>query len=193
MKKNLLTLLFGLLTTLTYAQENNNIATEKIWRVNFLNPGVEMELPTGNYSTFSAGLGVGFGGGYPDLTFSSSGFIYIISPFLDIQEKWFYNLNKRNGKNRTTENNSGNFVSLRFITRGSSIAENVNRTSDFDFAIGPTWGIQRKYGKNIHLLFDIGPQYYFDTNGNGNIWPIMLQLNLGFDLKRSENVPQSSR
>jgi hypothetical protein len=33
-------------------------------------------------------------------------------------------------------------------------------------------------------LFDVGPQYYFDTNGNGNIWPIMLQLNLGFDLNK---------
>jgi hypothetical protein len=184
MKKNLLSLLFGLLITVSYAQENNNIATEKIWRVNFLNPGVELELPTGTYSTFSAGIGIGYGGGYPDLTSGGSGFIYIISPFLDIQEKWFYNLNKRNAKKRTTENNSGNFVSFRFITRGKSIAENVNRTSDFDFAVGPTWGIQRKYGKNFHLLFDVGPQYYFDTNGNGNIWPIMLQLNLGFDFKK---------
>ena len=183
MKKTLLNLLFGLLITVTYAQENK-IETEKIWRLNFLNPGVELELPTGTYSTFSAELGVGYGGGYPDLTFAGNGFIYIISPFLDVQEKWFYNLNKRNSKNRTTENNSGNFVSLRFITRGNSIAENVNRTSDFDFAIGQTWGIQRKYGKNFHLLFDVGPQYYFDTNGNGNIWPIMLQLNLGFDFKK---------
>jgi len=184
MKKNLLTLLMGLSMTLIYAQKKDTIETEKIWRVNFINPGVELELPTGTYSTFSAGLGIGYGGGYPDLTFGGSGFIYIISPFLDVQEKWFYNLNKRSNKNRTTQNNSGNYISLRLITRGNSIAENVNRTSKFDFAIGPTWGIQRKYGKNFHLLFDVGPQYYFDTNGNGNIWPIMLQLNLGFDLNK---------
>ena len=184
MKKNLLILVFGLLTTLNYAQENIDIKTEKIWRVNFLNPAIELEIPTGEYSTFSSALGIGYGGGYPDLTFGGSGFIYIISPFVDLQQKWFYNLNKRNEKNRNIENNSGNFVSFRLITRGNSIAENVNRTSDFDFAFGPTWGIQRKYGKNFHLLFDVGPQYYIDTNGNGNIWPIMLQLNLGFDLKK---------
>ena len=182
--KILLTLIFGLTTTLNHAQEKNDIRTEKVWRVNFLNPGVELELPTGTYSTFSTGLGIGYGGGYPDLTFGGNGFIYIISPFADFQQKWFYNLNKRKGKNQNTDNNSGNFVSLRFITRGNSIAENINRTSDFDFAFGPTWGIQRKYGKKFHLLFDIGPQYYFDTNGNGNIWPIMLQLNLGFVLKK---------
>lgn len=182
MKKSLLILVFGLITTLTHAQEATEIRTEKVLRVNFLNPAIELEIPTGDYSTFSSALGIGYGGGYPDLTSGGSGFIYIISPFVDLQQKCFYNLNKRYRKNQNTENNSGNFVSFRFISRGNSIAENVTRTSDFDFAFGPTWGIQRKYGKNFHLLFDVGPQYYFDTNGNGNIWPIMLQLNLGFDL-----------
>ena len=156
--------------------------TEKVFRVNILNPGAEIELPTGENATFSAGLGVGYGGGYPDLTFNSSGFIYIISPFLDLQHKWFYNFDKRSRRNKTTENNSANFISLRFISRGPSIAENVGRTSDFDFAVGPTWGIQRKFNKNLHLLFDIGPQYYFDSEGNSNIWPVMVQINIGFDL-----------
>ncbi len=139
MQKIFTTLIFSLIVTLTYAQHKNDVSTEKVWRLNFLNPAIELEIPTGQYSTFSPALGIGFGGGYPDLTSGGNGFIYIISPFLDVQEKWFYNLNKRENKNRTTENNSGNFVSLRFITRGNSIAENVNRTSDFDFAMGPTW------------------------------------------------------
>ena len=156
--------------------------TEKVFRINFLNPAAEIELPTGNKSTFSAALGVGYGGGYPDLTFNDNGFIYIIAPFLDLQEKFYYNLAKRKNKGKETTNNSGNFISLRFITRGPSLAENVDRTSDIDFAFGPTWGIQRKLNKNLHLLFDIGPQYYFDTEGNGNIWPIMIQINLGIDL-----------
>jgi hypothetical protein len=52
---------------------------------------------TGKYSTFPR-LGIGYGGGYPDLTYGGNGFIYIISPFADFQQKWFYNLNKRNEK-----------------------------------------------------------------------------------------------
>lgn len=184
MKKNLFALLLGFIVSLAHAQEIADIRTENVWRVNFLNPAIELEMPTGRSSTFSTGLGIGYGGGYPNLTSSGSGFIYIISPFLDIQEKWFYNLTKRAGENKTTDNNSGNFISLRLMTRGKSLTENVTRTSEVDFAIGPTWGIQRKYEENFHLLFDIGFQYYFDTNGNGNIWPLMLQLNLGFDLTK---------
>lgn len=176
MKHSLVPFLFLLASSLSFAQ------TQKVLRVNVLNPGVEIEVPTSDTSTFSAGLGVGYGGGYPDLTFNDSGFIYIIAPFLDLQQKWFYNFEKRTANSKSIENNSGNFFSLRLVSRGTSIAENVSRTSDFDFAIGPTWGIQRKLNKNLHLLFDIGPQYYFDTEGNGNIWPIMVQVNIGFDL-----------
>jgi len=183
MKKLFIFGVFSLFTMTIIAQNDKSYITEKVWRINILNPAVELELPTGNNSTFSSALGIGYGGGYPDLTSGGNGFIYIISPFLDLQQKWFYNFDKRNNKGKTVDNNSGNFISIRFITKGNSIADNVTRTSDIDFAFGPTWGIQRKYGKNFHLLFDVGPQYYFDTNGNGNIWPIMFQLNLGFDLK----------
>ncbi|MDT0644974.1 hypothetical protein RM553_19230 [Zunongwangia sp. F363] len=181
MRKLSIVAFLALFTITTYGQEKT-YNTEKVWRINFLNPGAELEIPTGNYSTFSTELGIGYGGGYPDLTYANNGIIYIIAPFLDLQQKWYYNLNKRIGKNKTVENNSGNFISVRFITRGNSIAENVIRTSNFDFAFQPTWGIQRKYGEKFHLLFDVGPQYYFDTEGNANIFPIMFQLNLGFDL-----------
>lgn len=182
MNKLLIATILFFFTFSTSAQDQETYSTQKVWRINFLNPGIELEVPTGNYSTFSTGAGVGYGGSYPELTWGGSGFLYIIAPFLDLQQKWFYNMNKRMRKERTVDHNSGNFVSLRFITRGNSIAENVHRTSDLDFAFGPTWGVQRNYGESFHLLFDVGPQYYMDTKGNGNIFPLMFQLNLGFDL-----------
>jgi len=184
MKKNLLILIFGILTTLNYAQEKIDIKTEKVWRVNFLNPAIELEIPVSKKATFSASFGIGYGAPYDKISVSPyNEFLYSFNPFLDLQYKRFYNFHKRKSKNLNTDNNSGNFVSLRVLTRGNTIESNFTRSSNFDFAFGPTWGIQRKYGKNFHLLFDIGPQYYLDTNGNGGIWPIMIQLNLGFNLK----------
>ena len=91
--KNLFALtLLALFTVTTYGQEEKTYTTEKVWRINFLNPGVELETPTGDYSTFSTGVGIGYGGGYPDLTYAGNGIIYIIAPFLDVQQKWFYNI-----------------------------------------------------------------------------------------------------
>jgi hypothetical protein len=37
----------------------------------------------------SSALGIGYGGGYPDLTYGGNGFIYIISPFADFQQNGF--------------------------------------------------------------------------------------------------------
>jgi len=185
MKKLLLTI-FCLIGIHSYAQEYNSVSeiedgfTENVFRINFLNPGVEYELALGQKSTLSAGLGIAYGGSYPDLSGNGSGFIYLISPFLDVQYKRFYNFEKRLAKNKNIAHNSGNFLSARIYTRGETIESNFSRTSNYDFAVGPTWGIQRNYG-SFHLLFDVGSIYYLDTKGNGNWFPIMLQLNLGFD------------
>lgn len=185
MKKKLLVLTFGILTTLNYAQEKIDTRTEKVWRVNFLNPALELEIPVSKNTTFSTALGIGYGAPYDKISIAPyNEFLYSFNLFLDLQYKRFYNLKKRKAKNLNTDNNSGNFVSLRLLTRGNTIESNFIRTSNLDFSFGPTWGIQREYGKNFHLLFDIGPQYYFDTNGNGGFFPIMLQLNLGFNLKK---------
>lgn len=95
--------------------------------------------------------------------------------------KQFYNFKTRDEKGKNISGNSGNFISARITSRGPSISDNVFRKSDVDFAVGPTWGIQRKYG-NINFLFDLGPQFYFDIDGNAGFWPLMAQLNIGFNL-----------
>lgn len=181
MKKYLLFVIFLYLNNINqYSQESNTV---KVWRINFLNPAIELELPTSDNSSFSSSLGIGYGGAYPQTSNGGTGFLYSFNPFLDLQQKWFYNFSKRKSKNLSIENNSGNFVSTRLLIRGNTIDSNFNRTTDFDFAVGPTWGLQRKYGKNFHFLFDLGPIYYFDTNGKGYFFPLMIQINLGFDLK----------
>lgn len=155
--------------------------TQKVYRVNLLNPAIEAEWPLAKNKTISVGAGIGYGGGYPQLTEADNGFIYIISPFVDTQIKHYYNIEKRSSKNLNTAYNSGNFVSARLLWRGSSIDDNVVRSSNNDFAFGPTWGIQRSY-KKLHLLFDLGPYFYWDTQGNSGFFPLIFQLNIGFNL-----------
>lgn len=158
------------------------IPTENVLRVNFLNPGVEYELAIGGQRSLSLNLGIGIGGSYPDLDVSeNNGFVYIISPFADLQFKQYYNRKRWLNKGGSIEYNTGSFISARLLARGASIADNVTRADTKDFAVGPTWGFQRSYRK-LHLLFDIGPYYYFDTKGNNGFFPLIFQLNIGFNL-----------
>lgn len=174
---------FALFTHFLHGQKIDSIQTEKVIRLNFINPSVEYEIPTSKFTSLSSAFGVGYGGIGSELySGSQSGLIYVIAPFLDIQHKWFYNLNRRKNKNKPIINNSGNFFSARILMRSISISDNVDRKSDFDFSVGPTWGFQRSYNKKYHFLFDVGPIYYFDVNGNQGFFPIMIQINFGLDL-----------
>jgi hypothetical protein len=152
--------------------------------LNFISPGLDYELVIGNKSIISTGLGIGYSGAYDKITaIENNGFNYAIAPFTDIQYKLIYNREKRAKKKRSNIYNSGNFISLRLLGKGPSIAENLTRTDDIDFAFGPTWGLQRTKN-NLRYLFDIGPQYYFDTKGNSGFFPIMIQVNIGINLSK---------
>lgn len=181
--KNLIAAILLCLTINAFTQEKTQDLT-KVFRVNFLNPGVEIEIPLAEKSTFAANAGVGFEGSYRNLNYTNSGFTYFIAPFLDVSYKHIYNREKRAFKDRNLAYNAGNYWGARLLTHFKELkAHNIYRKDDTSFAFGPTWGIQRSYGK-VHFLFDLGPIYYFDTKGNSGIFPIMLQLNVGLNVKK---------
>ena len=175
---SLLSLVFFVLPGFSQNREQN---TEKTLKINGINPGIAYEIPVLKKSTVSANIGVGYGGSMKNTTEYASGFLYMIAPFFDIEYRKFYNLEKRIRKGRSIQHNSGNYWGTRFLLRGKEISSNFIRTDDVDFSFGPVWGIQRSYGP-FHLLFDIGPVYYFDTLGNSGIFPFMMQLNLGYNI-----------
>lgn len=176
-------MLFIFIGITSWAQETTD-NLQKIVRANLVSPGIEMELPISNKSTLSANTGIGVSGSYMNLSYTNSGFTYFIAPFLDLSYKKFYNRDIRVRKGKNISSNSGNYWGARLLTNFKDItSENIIRKNDIDLAFGPTWGIQRSYG-NFHLLFDVGPVYYFDMIGNNGFFPIVLQLNIGFDLKK---------
>lgn len=182
MKKYSLLVIALSLSVLSYGQSTDGLQKRLI--VNVINPGLDYELPIAGGTMVSFGVGIGYSGAYDEITaIENNGFNYVIAPFFDSQFKFLYNRSSRSTKGKSIEHNAGNFVSFRAIARGPSIAENLTRTDDLDFAMGPTWGIQRAFDK-IRLLVDIGPQLYFDTKGNAGIFPVMVQVNLGFILNR---------
>ncbi len=155
--------------------------TQKVVRINAINPGVEFEMPVFSKSTISANLGVGYGNMYENTTrnWATGELIYMIAPFIDVEYKYLYNINKRISKGKKVDFNSANFISLRCLGRGSDLKSNFTRYEDYDFAIGPNWGIQRSFSR-VHLLLEVGAIYYTDGTRNG--FAPSLQFNLGYNL-----------
>ena len=71
--------------------------------------------------------------------------------------------------------NSGNFLGIKLVGRGKNYANSLVRTDNIDFAVGPTWGIQRSMKKML-LNFNLGPQFYMDTKGNYGFIQSCLKL-----------------
>ena len=167
-----------------FGQETEDL--KKVIRINVLNPGMELEWPISKKSTIAVNPGIGIHGSYRQLEYDYlvSGVTYYISPFLDLSYKKIYNRSIRQTKGKNLDYNSGNYWGLRLLTNFKEVeSKNIYRIDDISFDFGPTWGIQRAYGK-MHLLFDVGPVYYFDTKGNRGFFPIMIQLNFGFNTKK---------
>lgn len=163
-------------------QETSNELTS-VFRINALNPGLELETPISMKSTLSINSGIGIHGSNKNLNITTTGVTYFISPFVDLAYKKIYNRKNRDLKGKTLDYNSGNFWSIRLLTSFKEFkSKNIYRYDDISFEFGPTWGIQRAYNK-MHLLFDVGPAYYFDTKGNNGFFPFMIQLNIGFNVK----------
>lgn len=185
MKKKLFLIVAVLFRLTCYSQENKDTNVQNTFRITFISPGIEYELALTKNSTIAANAGLTIPVSYPNQDIEGSGFFYYVAPFVDLSYKRFYNREKRLANKKNIAFNSGNYWSARLLTNFKEIyAHNISRTDNISFAVGPTWGLQRAYGK-VHFLFDIGPVYYFDTKGNSGFFPFMVQLNLGYNLKGS--------
>lgn len=175
MNKNCFAVLISLfICTASLAQ------TSKELRLNIINPGIAWESPLGKHTSIEINAGIGYNYSYPELNTKSGegGFQWQIAPFVDVQARNYYNLEKREAKGKK----SGNFLALRYLFYGPRIAGNVRANENYSMAVGPTWGIKREYGRWT-FLSSVGPVYYFDLTGSSGILPIMFEVNLGYRLK----------
>lgn len=176
--------LIGLTFSACIWAQNTDRLTDRVWRLNIINPAIEYEHPIFNESALTVNLGVGMEGAYKNLAEDPSKPYYnyfMLAPYVDVKYKKIYNLDDRELQGKNTQYNSGNYFGARFLVRGPEIYSSFTRTDNFDFSFGPIWGLQRAYGK-MHLQFDVGPMYYFDAKGNSGIFPVMIDLNFGFNL-----------
>ncbi|GMQ29959.1 hypothetical protein [Algoriphagus confluentis] len=156
---------------------------EKQIRLNVLNPGIAWETPTGKTTTLEINVGIGYNGSYPELNtmFGENGFQGQIAPFLDVQGRKYYNLDKVSSGSRKSKK----FVALRYLFYGPRIAGNVRTNENYSMAVGPTWGFKRDY-ERWTLLGSLGPVYYFDLTGSDGWLPINFEINFGYRLNNKK-------
>jgi len=119
-----------------------------------------------------------------DINYSSS---YVFLPVFTAEPRWYYNLEKRHNKGKTTKGNFGNFFSLKTSFHPDLfVISQYNDVVIPDLSIIPTWGIRRPISTNFVFETGIGFGYihYFNKSqgysyDEGNL-TANLHLRIGY-------------
>ncbi|MFI3263474.1 MAG: hypothetical protein R3Y26_11310, partial [Rikenellaceae bacterium] len=89
-----------------------------------------------------------------NIIISNKDFYYSLIPYIIVEPRYYYNLNKRALKGKNTYKNSASYVAIKSRFLLSPIyANNELMESNTEFQIAPVWGIKRVYGG--HFLMDV--------------------------------------
>lgn len=144
------------------AQEvQNKTLVNPVKKINILYPGLEREKPLGEKTTWGYSLGTrfwyGWGTSY-DWFFQSSGhFSYLNAvPSVECYGRWYYNIAKRNQKQKRIANNSASYFTAGAAVwfDGIGLIENNYVQKDRVLTgIYVGWGWRRTFGQR--MLFDL--------------------------------------
>ncbi len=127
-------------------------------------------------------LGLNSGGFWAGSSYKKPGFV--IAPSINLEPKYYYNINKRSAKGKNIKNNSANYISIQavYIPNWFVISNYDNVEVSNQISLIPTFGIRRNFGKNFNYEFKVGYGYNFlledNTSGSGTI---DLGFKIGYD------------
>ncbi|MBE7169320.1 MAG: hypothetical protein INR73_01955 [Williamsia sp.] len=137
--------------------------------------GLGLSLEPGLSNKITADLAAGAGGGYDIAESSLSYNLSLNHPafYFSLTPKYYYNLEKRIRKGKTTLLNSGNYIGIRlkYVTPNNGQTDDDTRNS---ILVNIHWGMQRALGS--HWLFNAhaGAGYAQDIDYNfGTIYPAL--------------------
>ncbi len=117
-----------------------------IFKIDLIIPSFELEARLDN----STNILLAYEPGFAFFKFNNDPTEVMIVHQIKTSFRYYYNITDRIQKKRNTYKFSGNFISAyALVTFRSSIS------NDF-VTIGPTWGIQRAWGNELHFSFELG-------------------------------------
>lgn len=176
--RHITTLLFLIISTFLFAQENNS-KTEKPEagvtksmfgiQVGTLGTWVYNESRLSNKIALRSELGLQT---FTSTDLSTKKTYNFLTPEIVLEPRYYYNLEKRSSKGKSIERNSGNYFSLRssYFPDLFKIGSNGGFKFIPELNIIPTWGMKRNLGThfNYELGGGLGYRKVFETSRNQN-------------------------
>ncbi|SEN91077.1 hypothetical protein SAMN05216436_1254 [bacterium A37T11] len=146
--------------------------------INIISPSFSYEARLGRKTSLALKAGVGFGVTYD--SYDGGQIDGDFWPYLMADYRYYYNLDKRVIKGRSTSHNSGNFVALS-AWYSNQIPNPLSIGKEYAWSAGPVWGIQRTYWNRVNLKLAFGMGVVKREGENIIPWP-MIDYSLGIRL-----------
>lgn len=160
MQKSFVILIGLFIQTICFSQNNTTSVEKSLFGIQtgLIGVWINNELKIINSVSLRSELGLNLGLIGGDFVGNTKS---IVLPNFSLEPRWYYNLNKRKNKGRSTTLNSGNFLTIanNFYPR---MKEN-NFFVPTQLSIIPKWGIRRVYSNFTYEVgFGLGKIFYLE-------------------------------
>lgn len=95
----------------------------------------------------------------------------VFNPNLRLEPRYYYNLEKREKKEKDISNNSGKFLSIAINYRPDIVvfSNNKNLGTVASYSIVPKWGIRRSLGRNFNYEAGLGFRHEIKYRNFGEV------------------------
>lgn len=193
--KNFIVLGFVLISFIAKAQEVEKVSVEKSLygaQLGLVSTSFYYETQLQRKITLRAEIGLVLGYAtrdYEDPVIEDESSTLIV-PYVTLEPRWYYGLDRRKRLGKKTYNNSSNYVSL--ATSYMSNKTPIMNNGDFDvvsaITVVPKYGIRRAFAKHFNYEFSagVGYQYNVFSNASGcncdhNDVALDIQARIGYD------------
>ena len=168
--KKIIVLGFVLFSFIAKAQEVEKVSVEKNLngvQLGLLNTSFQYETQLDRKITLLTEIGLMFG--YSTREFNNAAIkdqtTTIVAPYVTLEPRWYYGLDRRAKLGRNTKHNSSNYVGL--TTSYASAKTPLIKNGNFDIVsavyIIPRFGIRRVFAKNFNYEFSSGVGYQYNV------------------------------
>ncbi len=165
MHKHLLFLALIGVSIAVRAQQITPVTTTDVLKATILNPGMSYEKSIGKKHTVYGQLYASPTVQYFYSSSLGSEFDFYLDPAAMVQYRYYYNLEKRAGKDKFTRLNSGNYFGATVQSTLSKVRLDSDQLEETDrrpvTTVGAIWGMQRNYAKRFSLDINLGAGYQF--------------------------------
>lgn len=141
---------------------------ENLYKIKIIAPGFAYEKSISKNTSIALETSVLAG-----LNLRDSESNYFFSPYLESQFRYYYNLQKRISKNKSTAGNSGSYFAIETSYYFKPINTREFKSVYDGFNVGGVWGFQKTYKSGINLGSNLGLAYNFSPNQVKKLLPVI--------------------